>query len=310
MPTPRPESSPKVEQDPTRAIASTEIQQLIAVLQEKEWRRTGQRPDSLVVLRNALKALHHTQVTQGQQAAVVAALLKFGVTLSKETQLSADLRADAFVKSNGFAFLLAVIFDGMMNAERAWKAPYELKRRLGHLDPARIATNPRAVAKAIKARPSLGRFVNQSSAWVVSAARRVLKQYGGRAESIWEKSPSAKDLYARFDEFDGIAQKKAAMAVEILERLLRVSVVNMEGSDIAYDRHVRRVFLRTGLATYDDPDHMIAVARQLNATRPGAIDNPAWHVGKDWCRPTKPDCANCPLRDPCPKLIDRAASVR
>ncbi len=297
-------------QDLTQALNSSELDQLIVDLQELEFQRTGKRPDQLAVIRTALRALHNSVATEGQQATLVAALLKFGASLAEGETLSEDRQADALVKSNGFAFLVAVIFDGMMRAERAWKAPYELKRRLGHLDPARIAANPKAVARAIKKKPSLGRFVNQTSAWVVSAARRVLKQYGGRAETIWEKSPSAKDLQARFDEFDGIAQKKAAMAVEILERMLRVSVVQMQGSDIAYDRHVRRVFLRTGLALFDDPDHMIAVARRLNAKRPGAIDYPAWKVGKDWCRPTKPDCANCPLREACPKFIDRAATVR
>jgi len=39
--------------------------------------------------------------------------------------------------------------------------------------------------------------------------------------------------------------KKAAMAVEMLERDLGVPVRDMGGSDIAYDVHARRVFLRT-----------------------------------------------------------------
>ena len=55
-------------------------------------------------------------------------------------------------------------------------------------------------------------------------------------------------LHNRLDAFDGIGQKKAAMAVEILERDLRVSIKDLQGSDIAYDVHLRRVFLRTGLA--------------------------------------------------------------
>jgi hypothetical protein len=39
--------------------------------------------------------------------------------------------------------------------------------------------------------------------------------------------------------------------------------------DIAYDIHVRRVFLRTGLAQWDDLDHMlVAIAREANPDRP------------------------------------------
>jgi len=286
------------------------IEELVRDLQNAEYVRTGVRPDSTSVIRQALETVHKALVAEDQRKSVVTAILSFGSSLAQGETLSKDPRADAFVKDNPFAFLLAVIFDQMMDAERAWKAPYELKKRLGHLDPTRMVADPRAVAAAIKKPPALHRFVNDVSRRVVAAAHRVLTQYGGRAEAIWEDKPSAKQLQARFDEFDGIAQKKAAMAVEILERLLRVSVLQMEGSDIAYDRHVRRVFLRSGLALYDDPDHMIGVARQLNAGRPGAIDYPAWRIGKEWCRPSEPACDDCPLREPCPKLIDRAISVR
>lgn len=66
------------------------------------------------------------------------------------------------------------------------------------------------------------------------------------------------------------------MAVEILERDLGLPIREMSGSDIAYDVHIRRVFIRTGLAEVDDPDHMIAIARRIHPDRPGALDAPAW----------------------------------
>jgi endonuclease III len=99
------------------------------------------------------------------------------------------------------------------------------------------------------------------------------------------------------------------MAVEILERDLGVPVRKMERSDIAYDVHIRRVFLRTRLADRDDRDHMIAVARQLHPARPGELDLPTWFVGRGWCHPGVPDCASCPLTEVCPKEIERAAHV-
>ena len=291
-------------------LLDSDVQHLIQELQEEEQRRSGQWPDAVSVVRKALNAMLANRLTDAQRDAVVAALLKFGKTVAAGETLSKDPAANKLVLKNGFAFLLGVIFDQSIDSELAWAAPYKLRKRLGHLDPARIAANPQAVIRAVKERPSLHRFVNQISGYVVSAASRVVQQYGGRAEAIWEGSPGAEDLRERFDEFRGIAQKKAAIAVEILERVLRVPVVRMEGSDVGYDIHIRRVFLRTGLALYDEPGHMIAVARQLNSVRPGAIDFPAWRVGKSWCRSGVPDCPACPLREPCPKLIDRASSVR
>jgi endonuclease III len=100
------------------------------------------------------------------------------------------------------------------------------------------------------------------------------------------------------------------MAVEILERDLGVPVQAMEGSDIAYDIHVRRVFLRTGLATRDDLGHMVEVARKLYPLRPGKLDYVAWRVGRTWCHAGVPACVGCVLKDACPKAIDKGAGVR
>ena len=83
----------------------------------------------------------------------------------------------------------------------------------------------------------------------------------------------------------------------------------MERSDIAYDVHIRRVFLRARLADSDDRDHMIARARELHPQRPGALDLPAWLIGRKWCRPGVPRCETCPLTMVCPKDIERAAHV-
>jgi len=115
--------------------------------------------------------------------------------------------------------------------------------------------------------PKLHRYINKMPSWIVRAAQRVLEGYGGDASTIWSDNPTADVLQKRFDDFVGIAQKKAAMAVEILERDLGVPVRNLERSDIAYDVHIRRVFLRARLASRDDRDHMIAVARHLHPAR-------------------------------------------
>jgi endonuclease III len=116
--------------------------------------------------------------------------------------------------------------------------------------------------------------------WIVRAAQRVLDCYGGDASAIWCGNASADEVQRRFDDFAGIGQKKAAMAVEIMERDLGVPVRHLERSDIAYDVHIRRVFLWARLADRDDRDHMIAVARQLHPARPGALDLPAWLIGR------------------------------
>jgi uncharacterized HhH-GPD family protein len=249
----------------------------------------------------------------GSREDVVAAILTFGQSLTTApdeipsyTPLPA---ANQLLLDDSFAFLLGVIFDQNIPAERAWRAPYDLKTRLGHLDPRRIAHDLPAVHQAVGTPPKLHRYVEHLPDWTVAAAARVVSEYGGDAARIWNDEPTARTLIQRLEAFAGIGQKKAAMAVEMLERDLGYTIKDMTGSDIAYDVHVRRVFLRTGLAHTDDPDHMINVARELHPERPGEIDYPVWAIGRRWCHAGIPDCPACPLRAACPKQVNAAGGV-
>jgi uncharacterized HhH-GPD family protein len=247
--------------------------------------------------------------------AVVDALLAHGATLAERDAaqpaiFTQDPEANSFLLKDPFAFLVAVICDQGIRAERAWAVPFVLRRRLGHLDPARLAREPDRVVAAFQERPMLHRLVNVVPAWISDASRRVVAEYGGDAGRIWADTPSAMTVQARLCRFKGISQKKAAMAVEILERDLGVPIGGMEGSDVAYDVHVRRVFLRTGLAVSDDIAEIVSNARALHPERPGSLDFPSWDIGRRWCRPENPRCEECVLWKACPRLIDRAVHVQ
>lgn len=246
---------------------------------------------------------------------VVALLLAHGETLQEEVasipepEFTPDPEANRFLWSDPFAFLVAVIADYQIPAERAWAVPWELRKRIGHFDPARMLEDESIIYEAFAKRPALHRFVKNVPSYILEAARVVLNEYSGDAGRIWSDEPTAEELQGRLQALPGISQKKAAMAVEILERYMGVTVREMEGSDLAFDVHVRRVMLRTGLATADDQQHMIDRARALNPERPGALDPPLWHIGRTWCYAGVPDCDECVLVQSCPKLIDAASGV-
>lgn len=274
------------------------------------------RPDTVssVSSRTTTPASPERPGPTASTAGVVQALLDFGRSQSPQTVAESSFtphpEANALIINDPFAFLLAVIFDQGIPAERAWRAPYELARRLGHLDPERLFADEAAVRAAVAQPPALHRYREKVPGWLVAAAGIVLSDYGGDAAGIWSDEPAARELQRRFERFPGVGQKKAAMAVEILERDLRVPIRDLHGSDIAYDVHVRRVLLRTGLAQYDDLAHMVEVARRAYPERPGAIDYPAWLVGRQWCHAGLPDCSACVLRNVCARDIGRANAVR
>jgi uncharacterized HhH-GPD family protein len=245
---------------------------------------------------------------------VVAAILRYGreqqdANIGLQPQFTTHAEANQLVIDDPFAFLIAVILDQGIPAERAWRGPFELRQRLGHLDPNRISTRPGEVAAAVAQAPALHRFTTKMANWLVAAGSIVVRDYQGDTRLIWSGRPRATDLAARLCIFPGISQKKSAMAVEMLARDLGVPIQELSGSDIAYDIHIRRVFLRTGIAERDDADHMVRIARRLHPKRPGELDFPTWLIGRRWCAPTTPDCTGCALNSVCPRDIDRAAGI-
>ena len=207
--------------------------------------------------------------------------------------------------TNPWAFLISVILDEGIPAERAWQGPSELLRRLGHLDPCRMAKQHTAVQAAVQGPPALHRFVGVMADAITDGARLVCEEYGGDAARIWAPGSSAAQVEARLLRFTKIGPKKSAMAVEILCSRLGVPLIGLESTNVAYDVHVRRVFLRTGIVDRDDINVVKRAARELHPSRPGWLDLPTWQIGRGWCHSSNPECATCPLTGVCPKLIHR-----
>jgi len=212
-----------------------------------------------------------------------------------------DEQADRLLTTDPNAFLLGVLFTQGIPAERAWSGPYLLRQRLGHLDPARLAAEPERVRAAVQAPPMLHRFKNTLPAWISSAGARIVAEYGGDASRIWEPGTHVLEVTERLAAFDGIGRKKSAMTVGILERYFGARLAGRECGQVAYDVHVRRVFLRAGLIEHDSIDEVEAAARGLCPESPFTVDLATWLIGRETCRPRAPRCDACRLGGVCPR---------
>jgi len=213
--------------------------------------------------------------------------------------------ADELIRTSPEAFLFGVLFTQGIPAERAWAGPYLLRERLGHLDLVRLAASPDQTAAAVAGPPALHRFIQTLPAWITAAARRLLDEYGGSAARIWSGGADVREVTARLLAFEGIGEKKAAMTVAILARHFGVPLAGAEHGGVAYDVHVRRVFLRTGLVEADSPRAVQDAARGVCPESPGTLDLATWLVGREWCRPRDPACDACRLGGVCPRHVDR-----
>lgn len=234
-------------------------------------------------------------------------LLEFGreeIRKPRQWMFTPDPKAERLIKTDPNAFLFAAILDQGIDAERAWAMPYELKKRLGHLDPNKITElNTKDLEEAFSKGFKIHRFWRTMARRIQEAARLLDKKYQQSAANIWANEPKCADVYDRLLEFDGIGQKKASMLTNILYRDLGVKLKEKSGIDVSYDEMVRRVFLRTGLVKKDTMNEVIDSARKLNPGYPGELDSPAWVIGRTWCLKTKPNCDHCYLNKVCPKLV-------
>lgn len=211
--------------------------------------------------------------------------------------------ADELIKSSPEAFLLGALFTQGVPAERAWAGPYLLRERLGHLDLARLARERSAVDEAMCRPPALHRFKHTVAVWVSDAAERLLTCYHGDAARIWAPGSSVLQVTERLSAFQGVGRKKAAMTVELLTRHFEVPLTGLEHGTVAYDVHVRRVFLRSGLADRDTPAAIADAASRAVPEAPGCLDLPVWLIGREWCRPRDPRCTSCPIGDVCSRRV-------
>jgi uncharacterized HhH-GPD family protein len=249
-----------------------------------------------------------------RQRAVAERLLAYGRTSRGGATYTRHRTAERFIRDNDNAFLFGVIFDQGIPYERAWRAPYVLKQRLGHFSMRRIATSSvpalRRVLRGTTPGGALQRFTTKMAVWLRGSARLLVRDYAGDAGNVWNECSTAGEVIERLDAFPGIGPKKAHMATRILHES-RAAHGFRRWSDInvAPDVHVRRVFVRAGLVTRGTYAEVLAVAARLNPRYPGALDEPAWSIGQSWCRPSRPDCDGrthregrpCPLRSVCPR---------
>src|SRR3981081_4318952 len=67
--------------------------------------------------------------------------------------------ADALLESEPLALLIGLVLDQQVKMEKAFSGPFELRKRIGHLDANRIAAmDPAELDRVFRERPALHRF--------------------------------------------------------------------------------------------------------------------------------------------------------
>ena len=123
-----------------------------------------------------------------------------------------------------FAQSLQTFCDQQVPLERAFSAPLNLVRRLGHEPSAAELADfdPEALALIFSERPALHRYPRAMAARVQDLARLIVDQYDGDAAQVWQSAATGAELLKRVGALPGFGAQKAKIFVALLGKQLGV----------------------------------------------------------------------------------------
>jgi uncharacterized HhH-GPD family protein len=150
-------------------------------------------------------------------------------TAPKLLPWTGDADADRLIAQDPNALLIGFVLDQQVTVQKAFSGPLEIRRRLGHLDPGRIATtDPDELERVFRERPAIHRFPGSMAKRVQALCAFVADRYDGQAARIWTQAADADDLRARLAELPGIGDMKVRSLLATLVKQFGVRPAGYE----------------------------------------------------------------------------------
>lgn len=125
--------------------------------------------------------------------------------------------ADQLLVDDPNALLYGFVLDQQVPLQKAFSGPYELRKRVGTLDPSKIAAmEPARLEAAFKGPPALHRFPGNMAKRTQELASALARDYDGDASRIWREAKTGKDLEQRLLALPGIGEMKAQTLIAII----------------------------------------------------------------------------------------------
>jgi len=161
--------------------------------------------------------------------------------------------ANQLLESDPLALLIGLVLDQQVKMEKAFGGPFELKKRLGHLDVKKIARmDPEKLNAVFRERPALHRFPGSMATRVQALCQAVVEDYGGDAGAVWRDVATGDELAARIKKLPGFGDMKAKILVAILAKRFGVKPKGWEKQAASWHT----------VADVDSPESM-AKAREI-----------------------------------------------
>jgi uncharacterized HhH-GPD family protein len=134
-----------------------------------------------------------------------------------------DPEADAYLVREPLALLIGFVLDQQVTVQTAFRAPLELRERIGGLDAARIAAmDASELEEVFTRRPRLHRYARMMAQRTQKLCQVIARDYGGDAQRVWTEATDGQDLERRLLALPGIGPMKSKTLVAILGKRLGV----------------------------------------------------------------------------------------
>lgn len=137
--------------------------------------------------------------------------------------------ANRLLGEDPLALLIGYALDQQVTVQHAFSGPWELRRRIGHLDPARIAAMDLGeLERVFRERPALHRYPASMAQRIQALCRVIVDRYEGDARRIWTDATDGADLEKRLLGLPSIGPMKVSGMLMILYRRYGVRLPGLE----------------------------------------------------------------------------------
>jgi uncharacterized HhH-GPD family protein len=139
------------------------------------------------------------------------------MTTPTSLPFTGDDAADRLLVEEPLALLIGFALDQQITVQKAFSGPADLKRRLGHLDAARIAgMDPAALDAVFRERPAIHRFPGSMAGKIQALCAAIARDYDNDAARVWAEAADGPALEARLLGLPGIGEMKAKSIIAVL----------------------------------------------------------------------------------------------
>jgi uncharacterized HhH-GPD family protein len=131
--------------------------------------------------------------------------------------ITGDSSADELLNSDANALLLGMLLDQQVPMEWAFAGPATLQRRLGHLDPGKIAAmDVEEFVSICCEKPAIHRFPGSMGKRIHAVCDALVTDYDGDATIIWAGVDDAGEVYRRLRALPGYGDEKSKIFIALL----------------------------------------------------------------------------------------------